>query len=51
MCDEIKRNTQLFIPKVFDDCYTYEKQLLWLYNKVTELEARVEELENKNVEV
>lgn len=41
--------TQLVIPQSFENCYTYEKQLLWLYRKYTELEKRVKELEKKEV--
>lgn len=41
--------TQLVIPKSFDECYTYEMQLLWLKKKVDDLEARIVELEGTEV--
>ena len=41
--------TQLVIPKSFGECYTYEMQLLWLKNKINELEARIKELEGTEV--
>ena len=41
--------TQLVIPKSFGECYTYEMQLLWLKNKIDDLEARVAELDGKEV--
>ena len=40
---------QLAISKSFSNCYSYEMQLMWLYNKIQELEKRVEELEAKEV--
>lgn len=41
--------TQLVIPRSFDECYTYEMQLLWLKKKIDTLEERVAELEGKEV--
>jgi hypothetical protein len=41
--------TQLVIPRSFAECYTYEMQLLWLKNKIDSLEARIDELEGKEV--
>lgn len=41
--------TQLVIPRSFNECYTYEMQLLWLKKKIDNLEERVTELENKEV--
>ena len=38
---------QLFLPESFGDCLSYERQIRWLYKKVSELEQRVAELENK----
>lgn len=38
--------TQLVIPKSFNECYTYEMQLLWLKKYIDELENRVTTLEN-----
>lgn len=43
--------TQLVIPRSFDECYTYEMQLLWLKKKIDDLETRVTELESKEVVV
>ena len=37
--------SQLVIPKSFDECYTYEMQLLWLKNYIDSLEKRIEVLE------
>lgn len=39
----------LFWPAEYDPGMTYYKQLDFLFKKVQELEARVEELENKEV--
>lgn len=36
---------QLVVPKAFSNCYSYEMQLMWLFNRIQELEKRVEELE------
>ena len=41
--------TQLVIPRSFDECYTYEMQLLWLKKKIDGLEERVTVLESKEV--
>lgn len=38
--------SQLVIPKSFDECYTYEMQLLWLKEYIDELELRVATLED-----
>ena len=45
--------TQLVIPRSFDECYTYEMQLLWLKKKIDSLEERVTESKevNSNEEV
>lgn len=31
-------NPQLVIPKTFEQCLTYEKQVLWLYKKIQEIQ-------------
>jgi|GEM_PF-4279901 len=48
MKDKKVWNPQLVIPSSFQNCLTYEKQVLWLYKKIVELEERVAELENSN---
>ena len=40
-------NPQLVIPSTFEQCITYEKQILWLYHKHKENEERIEELETE----
>ena len=45
--NDFLRNCQLVIPESFQECYTYELQLLYLYKKIVELETRIEELEKK----
>lgn len=39
-------NARLVIPTSFEQCLSYEEQIRFLAEKVTELEARVEALEN-----
>lgn len=37
----------LTIPTQFNNCWTPEKQIIWLYKKCVELEERIEKLEKK----
>lgn len=39
-------NARLVIPTSFEQCLSYEEQIRFLAEKVTDLEARVEALEN-----
>lgn len=36
---------QLVIPQTFQQCLSYEKQVLWLYKHISDLETKVSELE------
>ena len=39
-CDFLE-NSQLFIPESFDECFTYEKQILWLLNEIENLHSEI----------
>ena len=39
-CDFLE-NAQLFIPESFDECFTYEKQILWLLNEIENLSSEI----------
>lgn len=48
MRNRVPWNPQLVIPSSFQNCLTYEKQILWLYSKIEELEERIAELEGNS---
>lgn len=50
----VKRNKcyrpQLVIPQTFEQCFTYEKQVLFLKNEIDKLKAQVATLSSKVAE-
>lgn len=44
MRDRHSWNPQLVIPKTFEQCLTYEKQIMFLWRKIEELQQEIDEL-------
>ena len=38
---------QLIIPDSFEECFTYAQQMLWLYQKIKDLQAEVDNLKEQ----
>lgn len=47
MKDDKFCNTQLIIPDSFEQCFTYAHQVLWLYQKIKDLQEDVDELKQQ----
>lgn len=44
-------NPQLVIPSTFEQCFTYEKQILWLKKQIDDLKSENEDLKNRVAEL